>query len=89
MIRPEDATAVVRLGKLGWGSRRIARELGIARNPVRGYLRAGEWRPNAVVVHRELESQHKITAASRSAGRLPARGRGDTGSTGPEPTDLR
>lgn len=45
MRTPEDVAAIVRLGELGWGSRRISRELGIARNTVRRYLRAGGYRP--------------------------------------------
>jgi len=31
MKTPDDVVAIVRLHELGWGSRRIARELGIAR----------------------------------------------------------
>lgn len=42
MLEAEAVTAIVRLGKLGWGAKRIAKELGVARNTVRRYLAAGE-----------------------------------------------
>lgn len=45
MVEPEEVAAVVRLHELGWGARRIAAELGIARNTVKRYLRQGGWRP--------------------------------------------
>ncbi len=41
MMTPEDVAAIVRLKQLGWGSRRIARELKISRNTVKQYIRAG------------------------------------------------
>jgi transposase len=41
MLEPEAVTTIVRLGELGWGSKRIAKELGVARNTVRRYLAAG------------------------------------------------
>ncbi|MCR6665774.1 MAG: IS21 family transposase [Methyloversatilis sp.] len=41
MLEPEAVTAIVRLGQSGWGAKRIARTLGIARNTVRRYLNAG------------------------------------------------
>ncbi len=45
MKTPDDVVAIGRLHQLGWGSRRIARELGIARNTVKHYLRDGGWKP--------------------------------------------
>jgi transposase len=45
MVEPDDVAAVLRLNELGWGARRIAHELGIARNTVRRYIRQGGWRP--------------------------------------------
>jgi len=45
MLEPEAVTTIVRMGKLGWGAKRIARELGMARNTVRRYLDAGGWMP--------------------------------------------
>src|SRR5690606_38618747 len=41
MLEPEAVTTIVRLGQSGWGAKRIARALGIARNTVRRYLNAG------------------------------------------------
>jgi len=41
MLEPEAVSALVRLNELGWGTRRIARELGISRNTVKRYVGAG------------------------------------------------
>ena len=35
MLEPEEVSAMLRLNELGWGTKRIARELGISRNTVR------------------------------------------------------
>src|SRR5687767_2963732 len=43
MRTPDEVAAMVRLHKLGWGSKRIAAELGCSRNVVKRYLRAGGW----------------------------------------------
>lgn len=45
MKTPDDIAAMLRLHALGWGVRRIARELCISPNTVRSYVRAGGWRP--------------------------------------------
>ena len=45
MRTPEDVAAMQRLYKLGWGKKRIARELGCSVNTVRRHLRRGEWQP--------------------------------------------
>lgn len=45
MKTPEDVVAIVHLHQLGRGSRRIARELGTARNTVKHHLREGGWKP--------------------------------------------
>ena len=45
MKTPDDVVAIVRLHQLGWGSKRIAAELGIARNTVKRYIRDGGWSP--------------------------------------------
>jgi transposase len=47
MKAPDDVSAMLRLKALGWGSRRIAAELGCSRNTVRHWLERGEWRPCA------------------------------------------
>jgi DNA invertase Pin-like site-specific DNA recombinase len=41
MNEPDEVAAVVRMHALGWGSRRIARELGISRNTVERFLAWG------------------------------------------------
>jgi hypothetical protein len=41
MHTPEDAQAMLKLAALGWGTKRIAKELGCGRNTVRRYLRRG------------------------------------------------
>jgi transposase len=45
MKTPDDVAVIGRLRQLGWGSRRIAAELGIARNTVKRYIRDGGWTP--------------------------------------------
>jgi transposase len=45
MVLPEEVAAMLRLKELGWGSKRIAKELGISRGTVKRYLAAGGWRP--------------------------------------------
>jgi len=44
MLEPDELTAMLRLTRLGWGSRRIARELGCSRTTVQRYIDAGGWR---------------------------------------------
>ena len=41
MHTPDDVQAMLKLASLGWGSKRIAKELGCSRNTVRRYLRQG------------------------------------------------
>jgi len=45
MKDPEDVQVMLRLHALGWGTRRIARELGVSRNTVKHYVRQGGWAP--------------------------------------------
>lgn len=45
MLEPEAVSAILRLTELGWGSRRISRELGISRNTVKEYIAVGGWAP--------------------------------------------
>ncbi len=42
---PEDITEMLYLREQGWSIKRIARELGISKNTVRRYIRAGGWTP--------------------------------------------
>src|SRR6201998_4865346 len=43
MLAPDEVAQMVRLHQLGWGSKRIAGELGCSRNTVKRYLAAGNW----------------------------------------------
>jgi transposase len=45
MLEPEAVSAILRLSELGWGSKRISRELGISRNTIKEYISAGGWTP--------------------------------------------
>jgi transposase len=44
MLEPDEVTAMLRLKKLGWGTRRIAFELGCSRTTVQRYIETGGWR---------------------------------------------
>ena len=41
MLEPEDVSAMLRLNELGWGAKRIARELGVSRNTAKEPIRGG------------------------------------------------
>jgi transposase len=43
MRTPDEVTAIVELQRKGWGTKRIARELGISKNTVKRYRHAGGW----------------------------------------------
>jgi len=43
MLAPDEVAAMVQLPKWGWGTKRIAGELGCSRNTVKRYLAAGGW----------------------------------------------
>jgi transposase len=65
MLEPEIVKQLRALAALGWGKKRIARELGIARNSVKRYLREGEaadtqTRPGAWT----LDAEQQATARS-------------------------
>lgn len=45
MVEPEAVTTLLRPRALGWGSRRIARELGLSRGTVKRYVEIGDWQP--------------------------------------------
>jgi len=45
MHTPDDVQAMLKLASLGWGSKRIAKELGCSRNTVRRYVRHGGYVP--------------------------------------------
>ena len=45
MVEPEAVAAILPLKELGWDTKRIARQLGVSRGPVKRYLEAGGWQP--------------------------------------------
>jgi transposase len=55
MLEPDEVTAMLRLRKLGWGSKRLAREFGCSRTTVKRYLSAGVWLP-----YRRRKSRGKL-----------------------------
>lgn len=65
MLEPEAVTTIVRLGELGWGSKRIAKELGVARNTVRRYLTAGGWVPYRQPLRAGVLSGHEAWLRER------------------------
>lgn len=52
MRTPDEVSAMLALKARGWGSKRIAHELGCSRNTVRRWLSEGGWRAVAPVVRR-------------------------------------
>jgi hypothetical protein len=48
MLEPDEVAAMMRLHRLGWGTRWLAGEFGCSRTTVRRYVAAGGWRPFAV-----------------------------------------
>lgn len=53
MRTPEDVSAMFALKALGWGSKRIAAELGCSRNTVKRWIAEGGWRGMAPVMRRK------------------------------------
>lgn len=51
-LKVQEQEAIANLSRLGWGIRRIARELGLSRNTVRGYIRS--LRPSSGVIAGEM-----------------------------------
>ena len=45
MKEPDEVAAMLRLRGLGWGPKRIGRELGLSKNTVKHYLRQNGWVP--------------------------------------------
>jgi transposase len=43
MLEPEAVSVLLRLRELGFGTRRVARALGVSRNTVKRYIEAGGW----------------------------------------------
>nr|WP_020041008.1 IS21 family transposase [Salipiger mucosus] len=54
MRTPEEVSAMLALKARGWGSKRIATELGCSRNTVKRWLAAGGWRAPSPVVRAKV-----------------------------------
>jgi transposase len=65
MLAPQEVQRMVALKALGWGARRISRELGCSRNTVRQYLRQGGWRPMDVAARAGVLQPHRQWLAER------------------------
>ena len=61
MKAPDEGSAMLRLKALGWGSKRIAAELGCARNTVRRWLKEATETPCVNVL--SLESACRVGAS--------------------------
>lgn len=59
MLAPQEVQRMVALQALGWGAKRISRELGCSRNTVRHYLRQGGWRPMGVAARASVLEPHR------------------------------
>jgi transposase len=65
MLAPQEVQKMLALNALGWGAKRISRELGCSRNTVRGYLRQGGWRPMDVSGRDGVLQPHREWLAER------------------------
>lgn len=65
MLEPDEVTAMLRLRKLGWGSKRLAREFGCSRTTVKRYLGAGLWQPYQRRVSRGILADHEAWLRER------------------------
>jgi len=65
MLAPQEVQKMQALNALGWGTKRISRELGCSRNTVREYLRAGGWRPMDVASRGSALEPHGEWLAER------------------------
>ena len=62
---PDDVAVILRLHALGWGSKRIAAEVGCARNTVKRYLAQARWAPAAVPARAKVLDAHAGWIAER------------------------
>jgi transposase len=58
MREADEVTAMLRLHRLGWGTRRIAAALGCSRTTVQRYLSTGEWHPYRRTARARLLEPH-------------------------------
>ncbi len=65
MRTPDEVAAMQRLHGLGWGTRRIAAEIGCNRETVQRYLTAGSWTPCRVATRPGLLTGHTDWIAER------------------------
>ena len=65
MLAPQEVQRMLALSALGWGSKRISRELGCSRNTVREYLRQGGWRPMRTAHREGVLEPHRQWLAER------------------------
>lgn len=65
MRAPQEVQRMVALQALGWGAKRISRELGCSRNTVRQYLWQGGWRPMDVAARAGILDGHREWLAER------------------------
>jgi transposase len=65
MLAPQDVQRMLALWALGWGSKRISRELGCSRNTVREYVRQGGWRAMDVSARSGVLEAHREWLAER------------------------
>ena len=65
MLAPQEVQRMLALSALGWGSKRISRELGCSRNTVREYLRQGGWRAMDVAARAGALEPHREWLAER------------------------
>lgn len=65
MLEPDAVSAMLRLKGLGFGTRRIARELGVSRNTVKRYLEAGGWSVYRRPERRKLLDGHEAWLRAR------------------------
>lgn len=65
MLEPDEVTAMLRLRKLGWGSKRLAREFGCSRTTVKRYLGSGRWQPYQRRASRGMLAGHETWLRER------------------------
>jgi transposase len=65
MLAPQEVQRMLALQALGWGAKRIGREVGCSRNTVREYLRRGGWRGMDVAARAGALEPHREWLAER------------------------
>jgi transposase len=65
MLAPQEVQKMLALSALGWGAKRISKELGCSRNTVREYLRRGGWREMDVGARASVLAPHRAWLGQR------------------------